>query len=85
MQIHVKEIRNKYVRFEVFTAVTIKNAIIWDVAPCRFCVNRRFGGTYRLHLQGCRLQPPAHAISSLADFSTMKMEVIRFSETSVHT
>jgi hypothetical protein len=22
------------------------------VAPCRSCVNRRFGGTYRLHLQG---------------------------------
>jgi hypothetical protein len=34
-----------YVRFEVFTAVTIKNAVFWDVAPCRSCVNRRFGGT----------------------------------------
>jgi hypothetical protein len=22
------------------------------MAPCRSCVNRRFGGTYRLHLQG---------------------------------
>jgi hypothetical protein len=22
------------------------------VTPCRYCVNRRFGGTYRLHLQG---------------------------------
>jgi hypothetical protein len=39
-----------YVRFEVFTAVTMKNAVFWDVAPCRSCVNRRFGGTYRLHL-----------------------------------
>jgi hypothetical protein len=29
-----------FVRFEVFTAVTMKNAIIWDVAPCRSCVNR---------------------------------------------
>jgi hypothetical protein len=28
-----------------------KNADFWDVAPCRSCVNRRFGGTYRLHLQ----------------------------------
>jgi hypothetical protein len=34
------------VRFEVFTAVTMKNAVFWDVAPCRSCVNRRFGGTY---------------------------------------
>jgi hypothetical protein len=40
------------VRFEVFTAVAIKNAVFWDVAPCRSWVNRLFGGTYRLHLQG---------------------------------
>jgi hypothetical protein len=30
------------------------------------------------------LQPPAHAGSSLADFSTLKMVTIRSSETSVH-
>jgi hypothetical protein len=34
-----------HVRFEVFTAVTMKKAIFWDVAPCRYCINRRFGGT----------------------------------------
>jgi hypothetical protein len=58
----------------------MKNAVFWDVAPCRSSVTRRFGRTYRLHLQ-----PPAHAGSSLADFSTLKMEAIRSSETSVHT
>jgi hypothetical protein len=31
------------------------------------------------------MQPPAHAGSSLADFSTLKMKAIRSSETSVHT
>jgi hypothetical protein len=31
------------------------------------------------------LQPPSHAGSSLADCSTLKMEAIRSSETSVHT
>jgi hypothetical protein len=31
------------------------------------------------------LQPPAHVGSSRADFSTLKMEAIRSSETSVHT
>jgi hypothetical protein len=41
-----------YIRFEVFMAVTMKNAVFWDVAPCRSCVNRRFGGTYRLNLKG---------------------------------
>jgi hypothetical protein len=32
----------------------LKNAVFWDVVPCRYFVNRRFGGTYRLHLQGMR-------------------------------
>jgi hypothetical protein len=70
-----------YAWFEVFIAVTMKNAVFWDVAPCRSCVNRRFGGTYRLHLHGRKirergtiLQPPAHAGSSLADFSTLKID-----------
>jgi hypothetical protein len=52
-----KQDRN-YVRFEVFTAVTMKNAVFWDVAPCRSGVTRRFGGTYRLHLQGRRCHIP---------------------------
>jgi hypothetical protein len=30
----------------------MKKAVFWDVEPCRCCVNRRFGGAYRLHLQG---------------------------------
>jgi hypothetical protein len=34
---------------------------------------------------GLSLQKPVHAGSSLADFSTLKMEAIRSSETSVHT
>jgi hypothetical protein len=33
----------------------------------------------------CRLQPPTHAGSSLADIPTLNMEAIRSSETSVHT
>jgi hypothetical protein len=36
-------IRN--VRFEVFTAVTMKNGVFWDVTPCGCCKNRRFGVT----------------------------------------
>jgi hypothetical protein len=62
----------------------MKNVVFWDVALCRSWVNRRQGGTYRLHLQGnLSLQPPAEAGSPLADFSTLKMEAIRPSETSV--
>jgi hypothetical protein len=33
------------VRFEIFTAVTMKNCVFWDVTPCASCNNRRFGGT----------------------------------------
>jgi hypothetical protein len=30
----------------------IKIAIFWDIAPCSLYMNRSFGGTYHLHLQG---------------------------------
>jgi hypothetical protein len=41
------------VGFEVLTAVVMKSSIFCDITPCSpFIVNRRFGGTYRLHLQG---------------------------------
>jgi hypothetical protein len=43
------------VGFEVFTAVVMKTIIFWDVTPCSLLrCKRRFGGTYRLHLQGRR-------------------------------
>jgi hypothetical protein len=34
-----------FVRFKVFTAVTMKNCVFWDVTLCGSCKNRRFGGT----------------------------------------
>jgi hypothetical protein len=34
-----------HVRFEVFTAMTMKNAVVWDVTPCRSSKKRHFGGT----------------------------------------
>jgi hypothetical protein len=39
------------VRVEVFTAVTMKNGVFWDVTPRGSCKNRRFGGTWRLFHQ----------------------------------
>jgi hypothetical protein len=36
---------DNFIRFEVLTAVTIKNAILWHVTPCGSYENRRFGGT----------------------------------------
>jgi hypothetical protein len=37
--------KNNFVRFEVFTAVTMKNGVFWDVTPFGSCKNRRMGGT----------------------------------------
>jgi hypothetical protein len=51
-------------------AVIMKNAIFWGVVS---------------HISCVWLQPPAHAGSSLAHISTLKMEAMRSSETSVHT
>jgi hypothetical protein len=39
---------NWSVRFEVFMAVPMANAVFWDVTPCSCCKNRCFRGTYRL-------------------------------------
>jgi hypothetical protein len=41
---------NPYIAYfeTISTLLPLKNAIFWDVAPCRSCVNRRFGGTNRL-------------------------------------
>jgi hypothetical protein len=36
---------NSFVRFEIFTALTMKNGVFWDVTPCGSCNKRRFGGT----------------------------------------
>jgi hypothetical protein len=49
----------------VFTAVTMKNVFFWDVAACRFCANRRFGGTYRLYLQGRKIRQRGTSVAAV--------------------
>jgi hypothetical protein len=68
----------------------MKSIIFWDVTPCSLLrCKRRFGGTYRLHLQGRRnfqQEPACHLLTcwSLLKFSsTLKMEAICSTETSV--
>jgi hypothetical protein len=43
--------------------MTMKNAVFWDVVPWRSCMNRRFGGTYSLHLQGRKIRERATSVS----------------------
>jgi hypothetical protein len=54
------------VRFEVFTAVAMRNAVFWDVTPCGSCKNRRLGGTQRLHHQGDKNRRTRNNVSSLS-------------------
>jgi hypothetical protein len=50
---HAFLLAKKCVGFEVLTAVVMNSTIFWDIMPCSpLSVNRRFGGTYYLHLQG---------------------------------
>jgi hypothetical protein len=41
----------------------MKNVVLWDVALCRSCVNRRFGGKYRLHFQGRKIRERGTSVS----------------------
>jgi hypothetical protein len=50
------------------TILKLKNAIFWDVAPCSSCVNRRFGGMYRLHLQGRKIHEQGTSVSRWLQF-----------------
>jgi hypothetical protein len=44
--------KRENVGFEVFTGVVMKSIIFWDMTPYSpLSFNRRFGGTYRLHLK----------------------------------
>jgi hypothetical protein len=86
------------VGFEVLTAVVVKSTALWDIKQCSpVSVNRRFGGTYRLHLQGRKISESKRKACFLACnllprwflaefiFSILKMEAIYSSETSVDT
>jgi hypothetical protein len=46
---HIVWTIDSYIRFEIFTAVTMKNIVFWDITPCGSCTYLRFRGTYRLH------------------------------------
>jgi hypothetical protein len=78
---------NHTARFEVFTAVTMKNDVFWDVTPCGSCKNRRFGGT--LLVVACvvprRLLVAACVVPSSSTLVTLMKEAPGSSETSVLT
>jgi hypothetical protein len=61
----VRFFKNQMIRTTTYveTIQKKKNAVFWDVAPCRSRVNRRFGGTNRLHLQRRKIRERARRVS----------------------
>jgi hypothetical protein len=47
--------RGHHVGCEDLTAVSVKIAVFWALSPCISDTDRRFGETYRLHLQERRV------------------------------
>jgi hypothetical protein len=85
-----------FVTFEVFTAVTMNNAVFWDITPCGSCKNRCFGGIYasiirvtRIGELGTtyirRLLVTANVVPSSPILVTLIMEALSSSRTSVLT
>jgi hypothetical protein len=64
----------KYI--EVFTPVTMNNAVFWDVTPCGSCKNSVFLRSVR------RLLVTVNVVSSAPILVTLMMEALDSSETS---
>jgi hypothetical protein len=68
---------------EMVVKFKLKSTVFWDITPCcPLKVNRRFGGTYCLNLQGRAELCCFTLVSSSANSSTLKMEAIWSFETS---
>jgi hypothetical protein len=73
------------VRFEAFTAATMKNAVFLDITPHGSCKNRRFEGTYCLHLRRVRRLLVTANVFPSSLILALIMKTLRSSETSVLT
>jgi hypothetical protein len=62
----------RIVRFEVFTAVAMKNAFFWDVTPCGCCKNWRVGGTHCIYHQGGKNPRARNDVGSNTQLSDTK-------------
>jgi hypothetical protein len=62
----------------------IKNGVFWDVRPCRYCVNRRFGGAYRLHLQGIKIRERGTRVSRWLQHSKFMSRAFAFPSLRLH-
>jgi hypothetical protein len=75
----VAQVGRADVGFEVLTAVVMKISIFWDITPCTpLKVNRRFGGTNCLHLQGRRINQVRNPREAGSKKSNLYLENLSF-------
>jgi hypothetical protein len=68
----------------VRTCITMNISMFWDITPCSSLkVNRSFGGTCRLHLQGWRIAKQETSVKQTAIRVQLEMKEMCSSETSV--
>jgi hypothetical protein len=92
---HIFVANRKHVTFQVFTAVTLKNGVFWNVTPCGSFKNRRLGGAWRFLRRGGqngrivsrvrRLLVTARVVPSSPILVTLMKEALSSFETSVLT
>jgi hypothetical protein len=70
----------RYLGFEVLKAVVKNVAIFWDVALYSPNVNRRFGGTYRLHHQGKKSAEQETSVQQVARPCAMSQRMSTFKQ-----
>jgi hypothetical protein len=71
MALQIEETKLYFVRFDILTAVTMKNVVSWNGSLCSSCKNRRFGGTYRLHLQGENTEQTKNIVINYSQHATV--------------
>jgi hypothetical protein len=72
-----------FLRFEVFTAVNMKNAVFWDVTPCGSCKNRLWEDRITSIISDKNRQARGIAVKPIS--VNLIMEAILSSKTSVLT
>jgi hypothetical protein len=68
-----------FVRFEVFTVVTMKNGVFWDVTPCGSCKNCGISS------QRASVVITAYVVPVSPILISLLIEALRYPETSVRT
>jgi hypothetical protein len=60
-----------YLTYKRSICTTVKDAVFWNVSPCRSCEKLLFGGKCRLHLQGRKIRKRGTALAAVSQLRTL--------------